>query len=681
MENLKLDDFTKYNFISGVKISPDKKHACFVVKVADVEENKYKSNLWLYRMEEDRYFQLTSFDEESMFIWMDDSEHIIFSGTRNPKDKEKLKDGEEFTQYYKINIYGGEAVPTFSIPKSVTSIKVLDNDNYIFTAVFDFNKPDISKMSDEEKEKEKKRLKEERDYEVLDEIPYWANGRGFNNKKRNRLYLFNSKDKEVTDLSEELNKVIGGDHFTILSGELNQDRTKFVFVAEHYKNKMELTNEVYLLDISQKKAELISPKGEYGYGIPNFLSDSIIIVDGTDMRHYGINENNKFYTIDIHSKEQRCLTPDLDISMVNMVGSDCRLGNSSYRNKIDNGYLYFYSTEVDSSYLNRINANGEIERLIDKRGSVDDYDVKDGEIIFIAMRDLNLQEVYRHSGSKETKITDFNGFIKKEKKLSNFERVMVETAKDIRIDGWILKPVDFDPNKKYPAILDIHGGPKTVYGEVFYHEAQYWVNEGYTVFFCNPRGSDGKGNDFADIRGKYGTIDYNDIMKFTDFILNEYTFIDKDKVGVTGGSYGGFMTNWIIGHTNRFSAAASQRSISNWISKFNTTDIGYYFNEDQIQATPWQNFEQIWESSPIKYADKVKTPTLFIHSEQDYRCWVDQGYQMFTALKYHGVEARMCMFRDENHELSRGGKPKHRIRRLKEITSWFDKYLKGKSDS
>lgn len=680
MENLKLDDFTKYHFISGVKISPDKKHACFIVKVADVEENKYKSNLWLYRIADDKYFQLTSFDEESMFIWTDDSENIIFSGTRNPKDKEKQKEGEEFTQYYKINIYGGEALPTFRIPKTVTSIKVIDNENYIFTAIYDFNKPDINKMSDEEKVKEKKRLKEEKDYEVLDEIPYWGNGRGFNNKKRNRLYMFNSKDEEVTDLSEELSKVIGGDYFTVLSGKLNENKTRFVFVAEHYKDKMELTNEVYILDIKERKADRISSKGEYAYGMPNFLSDDKIIVDGTDMKRYGINENNKFYIIDINEKEQQCLIPELDISMVNMVGSDCRLGNTSYSLKMDNGYLYFYSTEVDSSYLNRIDANGEIERVIDKRGSVDDYDVKDGEVIFIAMRDLNLQEVYRLSGNKEKKITDFNGFVKKEKKLSNFERVMVETGKDIHIDGWLLKPVDFDPNKKYPAILDIHGGPKTVYGEVFYHEMQYWANEGYAVIFCNPRGSDGKGNEFADIRGKYGTIDYDDIMKFTDFILNEYSFIDKDRVGVTGGSYGGFMTNWIIGQTNRFKAAASQRSISNWISKFNTTDIGYYFNEDQIQATPWQNFEQIWESSPIKYADKVKTPTLFIHSEEDYRCWVDQGYQMFTALKYHGVEARMCMFRDENHELSRGGKPKHRIRRLKEITNWFDKYLKDKPE-
>ena len=160
---------------------------------------------------------------------------------------------------------------------------------------------------------------------------------------------------------------------------------------------------------------------------------------------------------------------------------------------------------------------------------------------------------------------------------------------------------------------------------------------GYFVFFCNPRGSEGKGNEFADIRRIYGTIDYEDIMKFTDIVLEKYANIDKDRIGVTGGSYGGFMVNWIIGHTDRFKCAASQRSISNWIDDFGTTDIGYYFNPDELGG---------------------------------------QAFQMFTALKYYGVESRICIFKGENHELSKSGKPKHRLRRLKEITDWFKKYLK-----
>ena len=147
---------------------------------------------------------------------------------------------------------------------------------------------------------------------------------------------------------------------------------------------------------------------------------------------------------------------------------------------------------------------------------------------------------------------------------------------------------------------------------------------------------------------------------------------------VTGGSYGGFMANWMVGHTDRFAAVASQRSISNFISKCLTTDIGYYDNLSAVQSDPWNSPEEMWNRSPLKYADKCKTPTLFIQSDEDYRCWMADALQMFTALRMHGVPTRVCLFHGENHELSRSGKPKHRVRRLKEITNWFDHYLKHK---
>ena len=235
--------------------------------------------------------------------------------------------------------------------------------------------------------------------------------------------------------------------------------------------------------------------------------------------------------------------------------------------------------------------------------------------------------------------------------------------------------MDFVPGKKYPVILDIHGGPKTVSGPVFYHEMQHWAGKGYFVIFCNPTGSDGRG-EFMDIRGKYGTVDFEDIMAFCDAALAQYPEMDADNCFETGGSYGGFMTNWIIGHTDRFRACASQRSISNWISFYGVSDIGVVFAEDQCAATVWPDPEKMWWHSPLKYADQVKTPTLFIHSFEDYRCPIDQGYQMYTALVAHGVETKMVCFKGENHELSRSGKPRHRIRRLKEITEWFDVHQK-----
>jgi len=151
--------------------------------------------------------------------------------------------------------------------------------------------------------------------------------------------------------------------------------------------------------------------------------------------------------------------------------------------------------------------------------------------------------------------------------------------------------------------------------------------------------------------------------------------MDSARIGVTGGSYGGFMTNWIVGHTNRFAAAATQRSICNWISKAYASDIGYYFNTEQMQSDPWRNLEKMWWHSPLKYAPNVTTPTLVLHSDEDYRCWIAEAYQWFTALKLHGVETKLHIFHGENHELSRSGRPDNRVRRLTEITGWMDKYL------
>ena len=665
MEKLVLEDFTKFKFLSGLKFSPSGSHAAFVVHRMDVEENKYLSNIWVLDTKTKKYFQLTSFNEERGFVWLDD-DYILFAGSRNPKDKEKAESGEEFTKYYKINIHGGEAVEAFVIPKKVTEILPVDDDTFLVILLYNVNKKDLEGLSEEEKKKELERRKEEKDYEVFDEIPFWANGEGVINKDRGRLYVYKLSDNKLQPITDE--------YTDVYSLKLNKDKTKAVFIGKSYKGKMPLTSDVYIYNLKVGELKKVNKDSDFSYRYVDFLGDKIICA-GTDMKKYGINENSKFYILE-ESGERRCITPELDMSLGNSVNSDVRYG-SGFSFKAEGDYLYFISTERYNAYLNRINLEGKIEKVIDKDGSVDMFDVCGDNILFIGFRGLKLLELYEYKDGQEIQITDFNEWVQKEKKLSKPERVEVETRPGHFIDGWVIKPVDYEEGKKYPAILDIHGGPKTVYGDVYFHEMQYWASEGYFVFFCNPVGSDGRGNEFADIRGKYGTIDYEDIMKFTDYVLENYKDIDSERVGVTGGSYGGFMTNWIIGHTDRFKAAVSQRSISNWFTEFGTTDIGYYFVPDQVGGTPWDNFEKYWDNSPLKYADKVKTPTLFLHSDEDFRCWLSEALQMFTALKYFGVESRLVICHGENHDLSRSGKPKHRIRRLKEITDWFNKYLKG----
>ncbi|HKM00538.1 MAG TPA: S9 family peptidase [Sedimentibacter sp.] len=659
MENLQLKDFLDYTFLSGLELSPDKNYGAFVVHTSDFEDNKYLSNIWTYNCTSSEYKKLTSMNEEKGFIWLD-KDTILFPTLRDDKLKKRIEDGEHWTVFYAININGGEAYEYMRVPMKVNGIKKIAEDKFLLTATYDHYGINLHSHKGEEKAKAIDLIKENKDYEVLDEIPFWSNGQGFTNKKRDRLYLFDNVTKDIVAISNQFENV------TVTSIKDG----KALYISSNYTNKMELTNSLFMYDLYNSQALCLVEDLEYYIEFAEFVGDEIIVA-ATSMDKYGLNQNHNFYKI---KNGDLVLLSKHDYGLYNSVGSDSRYGGGAARRVSDN-CLYFVSTENKSSFIKKLSLDGTIEKLTADNGSVDCFDICNEGIIFIGLRGEKLQEIYTLKEISETQKTKFNEKIIETKNIIRPEYLNFEND-GVTIEGYILKPVNFDEKECYPGILDVHGGPKTVFGEVFYHEMQYWANEGYFVFFCNPRGSDGRGDEFADIRGKYGTIDYDDLMKFTDKVLEKYPQIDSTKIGVTGGSYGGFMTNWIIGHTDRFKCAASQRSISNWISKFGTTDIGYYFNADQNLSTPWDNVEKMWFHSPLKYANQAVTPTLFIHSEEDYRCWLAEGLQMFTALKYHGVDARLCMFRDENHELSRSGKPRHRVRRLEEITHWFEKYLK-----
>ena len=661
MRKLTPDDFKNYAYLSQIEHAPDGQHAVFVKHDVDMEDNRYRSNLYLIDLDSLDIRKLTAFDEEKTFKWLN-TEELLFTSNRDEKDKKKKEDFEEFTQLYKINIHGGEASKDLRFNKSISSYEILDSGKILAIASFDPSKKEFQDLTDEQIREEKTRLKEEKDYEVLEEIPYWSNGGGFTSKKRSRLSLFDEKGTFITYLVSP--------ETTVESLKLNKAKTLGVLISTTFEGKESLYNEVSLYQDGEiKKLDL--PKLSISYA--DFVNDDTLMLSASDMKVLGINENSKFYTYNLKTNELCLITENLDVALYSSVGSDSRYGGGKSR-ELDHEHLYFTTTEGISSYLHRMDAKGEITPLMTEEGSVDSLSVHEDSILYIGMKNTRLQELYLLKNGESQKVTSFNDWVADEVTLSYPIPLTYKKEGEEDIDGFILKPVDYEEGQKYPALLEIHGGPKTVYGSVFYHELQLFANLGYFVIFCNPRGSDGKGNDFSDIRGKYGAIDYDDLMNFTDLALKTYSDMDEKNLFVTGGSYGGFMTNWIIGHTNRFKAAASQRSISNWISMFNTTDIGYYFADDQTGASPWDDHAKMWSQSPLKYADQVKTPTLFIHSEEDYRCWLTEGLQMFTALKYHNVDSRLCLFRGENHELSRSGQPKHRLRRLLELKNWFEKY-------
>lgn len=665
MKNIRIDEFKNFNFLGNLKLSNDEKRLYYTVSNANLEKNSYEHRIFVRDLERKISYPLTNGKKESSFTELMDGT-IIFAGNREDDKK------EDETKYYRICPHGGEAVLYFTVPKNVLGIKEINENEFLLLVHYNRLK-EIEKIEKEEKnkEKEKEENKEEnkeklyddsKDYLVATEIPFWANGGGFTNEDRSRLYYFNRETKELTAITDDITDVY--------SLELNDEKTKAVFISNTYMGKMPLVSDLNVLDIQSKKYEKIADNMSFEYA--NFVED-VIITKASDCKEYGINENNNIYTITEEEKVlNKIVNDNFDMCMHNSVGTDVRLlgGKTTL---VKNGFMYFVNTEVNSAYLYKIDKNGNLERINQKDGSIDCFDVaSDGTVYAVALKDKNLQEIYKVSSENEEKLTSHND---EEYTLTDIEELKFQND-GIGFVGYVMKPTNFEKGKKYPGVLHVHGGPKTVFGKVFHHEMQFLANNGYFVFFTNPRGSDGRGKEFADIRGKYGEIDFDDLMKFTDAVIENYPELDENRLAVMGGSYGGFMTNWAIGHTNRFKAACSQRSISNMTTEFLLTDIGYYFIDDQISATPWNDYEKLWYHSPLKYADKAKTPTLFIHSDEDYRCWVPEGIQMFSALKYHGVDARLVIFKGENHELSRSGKPMHRIRRLKEIFDWFENYLK-----
>jgi acylaminoacyl-peptidase len=270
-------------------------------------------------------------------------------------------------------------------------------------------------------------------------------------------------------------------------------------------------------------------------------------------------------------------------------------------------------------------------------------------------------------------ITDLNRDLLRERYIAEPERVQFTGPDGWAIEGWLLKPRGFDVAERWPLVLEIHGGPHGAYGYSFFHEFQVLAGRGYAVLYANPRGSHAYGDEFVRACvGDWGGKDYLDLMAGVDHALG-LGWIDPDRLYVTGGSYGGFMTNWIVGHTDRFKAAVTQRSISNNISAFGTSDIGWHFWQFEMgDATPWRDEHKLVERSPLTYVDNVRTPLLILHAEKDFRCPIEQAEQFFVALKLLGKEAVFVRFQDDTHELTRGGKPKNRIDHARRIADWFD---------
>ena len=642
MKKIGIADFCNYHFLSS--LCANKSALYFIDTIAKEDKSDYKQRLLRYDLKTNALSTIKDYEDRIPVLYVDEDKLFV---RKIDKEEKKVK-----TDVLVLDGASGDKKDEFILPIDVSEIKSYDDNYYLVSATIKVKDPDYY-LYDEAKKDEIVKLEEENsDYLEIDEYPFMFNGAGMINGNRNALFLLNKKTKElkrITDTYMDVESYDFKDGKILFTGvNFKTYKKKFAFVYEYDVNSG-VTTTLY------EKRMLITRA---------FYFDDKIVVAGTYGKEISWIESPKFYTL----KDNKCtLYIDSELSLYNTIGTDVHFGKFSQFRKID-GKPYFLSASKGSRGELFTFEDDKLVCLSDFEGTVDDAVVVDGKIYAITTLPDRLQELEELGVKELTHLNDLSEYY-----VAKPQRIWLE--KKTKIQGWVLLPEDFDENKKYPAILDIHGGPKCAYGEIFYHEMQYWVNLGYIVFFCNPRGGDGRGNAFSDLRRQWGGIDFEDIMDFTDEVLRLYPQIDVDRVGVTGGSYGGYMTNWVVSHTNRFKCAATQRSISNMITEVTASDYGIDFPYEMSFTDLHNCHDELWSMSPLKYANNVKTPLLFIHSFEDYRCIFPEALQYYTAIRCNGVDTKIVGFKGENHELSRSGKPKHRIKRLTEITNWMNKYL------
>ncbi len=661
-KRLEIEDIAKYKFISSLKTSKDKKNCVFQIHTANLNKNQYNSDLWLYDADTETVKQLTDSGKAGSAVWIDEK-HIIYPLLQED-NVNSMEAGRPITLYYVMDIHSGEIKRYMEIPASVIWIESLGRDQFAVLAksyIPDLDAPDTVKA-----ERDTWHC-EEKDYIVADELPFRQDGMGITNGMRYRVFVYDRKAdtlKAVSDRWQNIESIHAEDGKIIFSARRFEKDQPYLFYGD-----------VEVYDTDSEKLQVLMDDSTYRvYGV-GFIGGEPAFVGTEGLLHGYQNENSSFYRFD-ESGRPECFCEN-DRSVFNTVGTDVKYGGTANFIMDDKG-IYYVGTEEGNAYLKLASSDGNILKISFAEGTVDDFAILEGKILYIGLHENRPQELYVLENGISRRVSHFNEEIVQTRSLSRPEHLPF-SVNNLEMGGFVIKPTDFDDhkeNKRYPAILYIHGGHKCAFGPVYYHEMQVWAGRGFFVIYCNPRGSDGRDDDFADVIGHYGFYEEEDLMAFKNAVLKAYPQIDPERLGIGGGSYGGFLTNWMIGRTDCFKCAVSQRSIASWNGMFFTSDTNYLFPCWSFENDVWMDQERYWLHSPLKYAENCVTPTLFIHSEQDYRCPVSEGISMFQALKVKGVTARLCIFKGESHGLSRSGKPVSRIKRLKEMTHWYEKYLK-----
>jgi dipeptidyl aminopeptidase/acylaminoacyl peptidase len=636
--------------VGDPRLSPDGQCVAYVVNWIDREANGYRAAIWVAPLEgPDAPRQLTSGTRsDSSPRWSPDGRWLAFSSNRDGEDE------TAHAELYVLPANGGEPRRLTHGKERVEAIAWSPDSSRI---AFARRVRDAAYEEEDDRRRPPRRFT--RVFHKLDSV-------GWTGDRRKHLFVVDLEggERQLTDGDCENDEPAW-----------SADGQRIVFTSMRGARwDVELIPGLYELELESGAAEpkrLTQP--DESAGLASFSADGVLIAyvhtpeDGTSPHH------SQIAVMRPDGSERRILTASLD--------RQCNPFPVSREPVWDGGRIAFGVEDGGNVHLYSVAADGsgEPELLVGGEQAVGLYDLRDGQLVYAATTHTRPAELFGGDGTRMTAVCD--DFVSG-RDLAEVERFTAASADGTEVDAWLVRPPGFDESKRYPALLTIHGGPFTQYGTGFFDEVQVYACGGYCVLFSNPRGGSGYSEAWGRaIRGPgedagpgWGTVDYEDLMGVVDTALERFPFLDRDRLGVLGGSYGGFMTSWIVGHTKRFQAALSERAVNHLISAFGSSDVFWIF-ERQFGGPMWEHVDEWLRMSPATYAREIETPLLIVHSENDLRCNVEQGEHLFTLLRLLGNEVEMLRFPSESHELSRSGSPAHRVLRFEAILEWFGRYL------
>ncbi|NJP36539.1 S9 family peptidase [Alkalicoccus luteus] len=631
-----IQDLFRLSILENPQLSPDGASVLFVRR--QLVEDRYTSQLFVQRLEEPEAVQWTFGSGTVSFpVWSQDGKQVAFI-YRYPDEKQ--------ARICKIAADGGGIQEIQTLSAGAGSLRWTASDSELILTV--------TQLADEPDEKPNALQ--------VDTLDYKSDKAGLHDGSYTQLAAMDPLTGKWTALTDSaVDK-------TLL--DVSSDGSQMLFVANERGDGTQ-GSDVHLLDRKSGRTRVIV---QGSYNSASFSPDEVhAALIGHDQTHRGAGQSHvSFYNM----KEEKLITTvsSMDRSFTDTMIGDIR-GPAADQRPVwtsQNAVCVPVSSWGNVNLVN-VSFSGRIDYVTTGNHHVFDaaFHKDSGVMVAGISTPVCPGELFIVNEQRLSQLTSFQEGWKEQTALLSPEELTFERD-GFQLQGWVLIPEQADGR----GLLHIHGGPHAMYGNTFFHEMQVLAAEGTSVLFMNPRGSHGYGQSFVNaVRGNYGGGDFDDLMMFTDETLSKFPHIETGRLGVTGGSYGGFMTNWIVSHTNRFRAAATLRCISNWISFYGVSDIGYFFTDWEHGTVPPEGIDELWRISPLKYAEHIETPLLIMHGEEDLRCPMEQAEQLYIHLKRRNHPVSFIRFPQSNHELSRSGHPRLRRQRLTYLRDWFQEQL------